>query len=115
MKDNKHPHHDLIVEWAEDTTKQLQGRRIGLDEWLSASVSNLTDADPDYEFRIKPREFIKGHWYPALKMTDQSDKFGKPYYFDGVKFRENYRGDDHWMPSYFRWIGKSLGEINFGE
>ena len=111
MKDNKHPHHDLIVEWAKDTRKQLQGRRIGFGEWVCASVSNLTDADPDYEFRIKPREFIKGHWYPCLFNGDLISV----NMWDGESFIEKTGDEIGRYEEDFKDIGKSLGAIKFGE
>lgn len=101
MKNNKHPHHDLIVEWAKDTSKAVQLKSD--DSWCDARMPNW---DTDKEYRIKPREFIKGHWYPCLR--HELEFICK---FNGHSFvvagRSGYKENEI-------TIGESLGEIKFG-
>lgn len=107
MKDNKHPHHDLIAEWIKDTSKEVQIKTKS-NAFICRSIKEVIgDKKGVCEFRIKPREFTKGHWYPCVfKCGD--DSFIR---WDGEKFHdadvEYHRG------SNFRWIGESLGEIKF--
>lgn len=113
---NKHPHHDLIVEWAKDTSKVVQ-------QYYQKSHLWVTDENPRWDieakYRFKPqREFIKGHWYPCL--------------LDGRRFICECRDDEYlYEPinanregvANIKWsfdfdglyIGDSLGEIKFGD
>ena len=107
---NKHPHHDLIVEWAKDTSKQVQildDDDTDLEYWCDCYNPTW---DIRSKYRFKPREFIKGHWYPcyeakgdfSLKVSD-----GRGFYtssdYSSIVFYE----------AEFAFIGKSLGEIKF--
>ena len=120
MKDNKHPHHDLIAEWIEDTSKILQeccycGKA---ESWVECHVESvIKDTTGEIKFRIKPREFIKGHWYPC--------------YYEGREFVCKFDGETLIEPInkgyqaiLVAWdaysccglkVGKSLGEIKFNE
>ena len=112
MKDNKHPHHDLIVEWAKDTSKVVQGRLDG--DWSECFIGNVTnDRAGSYEFRFKPREFTKGHWYPCVYLGG-NESTGYPMVFDGKFFNVSFGTHLNYIESDFEYIGESLGEINFG-
>lgn len=86
MKDNKHPHHDLIVEWSADMSKHIQidvSAQSSI-KWASAGINEvLSDFSGDESFRFKPREFTKGHWYPCI----DADGDNLVYYFDGEVFQ----------------------------
>jgi len=113
---NKHPHHDLIVELIGDTSKQVE-MITGSNSVVYVEAPNvIADTEGLYKFRIKPREFIKGHWYPCL--------------FEGREFICYYTGEflkepinsNHRVSSiiwdcpstYGMIVGKSLGKIEFG-
>lgn len=109
---NKHPHHDLIVEWAKDTSKKLQIKTLADDvDWQDCSMLTVIE-NPKFLVRFKPqREFIKGHWYPCV---DADGDFSVKY-FDGYIF-SCYVGLNSGLESHeMKWIGDSLGEIKFGE
>lgn len=109
MKDKKHPHHDLIVEWAKDTSKTIQGRLNG--DWAECFIGNVTnDRAGSYEYRFKPREFTKGHWYPCLNGESMSVNM-----WDGEEFlSESGDGDGYiFDETDFDEIGESLGVIDF--
>ena len=108
---NKHPHHDLIVELIGDTSKQaLQVTALGHE--VNTDIAHVADDVAGmFEFKIKPREFIKGHWYPCV------DKYGDKMalMFNGDSF--SYYIGKHCrkeMGYDLQFIGKSLGEIKFG-
>lgn len=109
MKDNKHPHHDLIVEWAKDTSKVIQSYSEPLEKWVDF-VHNRPDWDINTEYRLKPREFTKGHWYPCVDKIGEHSIYmytGKAFSIDGLAV--SYQVSPYGM----KWIGESLGEINF--
>ena len=116
MKDNKHPHHDLIALFNENITTKVQ-KLVGIS-WLGCSIIDVVgDVTGLLCFRAKPREFIKGHWYPCYYE-------GREFIckFDGSKLVEpinkgyqatsiTWNGDS----CYGLKVGKSLGAIKFGE
>jgi len=115
MDNNKHPHYDLIVEWAKDTSKQLQ-ILAGDNAFCDCIIGTVID-NPKLPVRFKPREFIKGHWYPCLHE-------GRRFIccFDGAVLLEpinkGYKAISVTWDTYSCCglkIGKSLGEIKFNE
>lgn len=50
----KHPHYDIICEWAADTSKVVQWRRNSESPWVEAPDDPAWT--PDYEYRIKPEK-----------------------------------------------------------
>jgi len=112
MKDNnKHTHHDLIVEWAKDTSKQLQ-ILAGDNTFFDCTIGTVID-NPKLPVRFKPREFIKGHWYPCV--DEDGDKCVYFYDYDGVFRISSDECDTNIVCCNMKWIGKSLGAIKFGE
>ena len=109
MKDNKHPHYDLIVEWAKDTSKKWQ--HLYGDSWHDCGEAGPV-WNPNIKYRIKPREFIKGHWYPCIKSDSTQVLMWTGLGFSSTSTFELshlYKGN------YFDDIGESLGEIKFNE
>lgn len=105
MKDNKHPHHDLIVEWAKDTSKAVQFEINGY--WYDSLMPTW---GPDREYRIKPREFTKGHWYPCSKCN--GSRFIAM--FNGLSFSCFESASSVIIKTNdMKWVGESLGEIKF--
>ena len=115
MKDNKHPHHDLLSELISDTSKQVQMITCR-NSVINVMASNvISDTKGIYNFRIKPREFIKGHWYPCLH---EERRF--ICCFDGAVLLEpinkGYKAISVTWDAYSCCglkVGKSLGEIKF--
>lgn len=60
----KHKHCDLIKAWADGAEIQV---RTGTSRWQNASHPNWS---PDCEYRIKPRIFEVGRWYPIRHKTN---------------------------------------------
>lgn len=114
VKNNKHPHHDLIVEWAKDTSKPLQEKYMREEKWINIEINTVVeDVTGEDVFRFKPREFVKGHWYPcSCSFHDKGT--GYPIMFDGKGFVNHKEDGFHRYEADFRFIGESLGEINFG-
>ena len=111
---NEHPHHDLIAEWFSDMSKEIQvdnGLRVTEDfRWVGRSIDSvIADYSGTYEFRFKPREFVKGHWYPCL----DGDSGIQVLMFTGSGFSATSRFHHEDSPNCFHSIGESLGEINF--
>lgn len=56
---NKHPHHDLIVELSGDMSKKIQFYSKPISKWCDSSIVDLSsDTSGRFNFRIKPRDFI---------------------------------------------------------
>lgn len=114
MKDNKHPHHDLIVEWLCDTRKEIEVQVM--NGWDTTSIESVIGDDnannTTFLFRFKPREFVKGHWYPCVFKGNNKDS-GYPMMFDGGGFVNNKEDDCPSRDINFSYIGESLGELNF--
>lgn len=110
--DTKHPHHDLIVEWAKDVSKSLQCYMENAEVWVECYINPvISDTVNDYKFRIKPeREFIKGHWYPCIyeKMEGVIKCTGDNTFISKTVASGKF------TPNDFEWIGESLGDIKFG-
>ena len=108
---NKHTHHDLIVELIGDTSKQVE-MVTGSNSVVQVEASNVVaDKKGSYIFRIKPREFTKGHWYPCV----DKDGDGGVRVFNGEEFCLYSRNINHGEgEDSFPFIGESLGEIKFG-
>ena len=49
----KHVHHDMIVEWAADTSRVVQSRRLDHHEW---TVDPYPPWLPQWQYRFKPAE-----------------------------------------------------------
>lgn len=47
----KHPHHDLIVEWAKDTSRVVQYR---MQEHMDWDITSTPSWIPGYQYRFKP-------------------------------------------------------------
>lgn len=110
----KHPHADMIIEWANDTSKVVQ---------ISSGISGWVDMPnpgwcPTNEYRFKPREFNDGEWHPCIDDNGEwsiyiyKERDGK-FYLDGhidtgnlFIFRE---------VADMQWIGESLGKLKFGD
>lgn len=110
----RHPHHDLIVEWAKDMSKKYQFL-LRSGEWEDCSDRG-PEWDPQLEYRIKPRKFVKGHWYPCVnKESDRGSvkRFNGHYFFNETQHADldkiNYPATD------FSFIGLSLGTDLFGK
>lgn len=105
---NKHPHHDLMAEWIKDTSKIIQVKK-GIDEWADCnpmSVNWLFNC----EYRFKPREFVKGHWYPCVDIDGEK----RVYYFNGSLFC--FHAEEEGLSERaesMKYMGESLGEIKF--
>ena len=111
MDNNKHPHYDLIVELISDTSKQVE-MVTGSNSVVQVEAYNVVaDKKGGYIFRIKPREFIKGHWYPCLR----DDGTVLVRMFDGLGMSLGVDLGLSINPLQFKDIGKSLGEIKFDE
>jgi hypothetical protein len=104
----KHVHHDLIVEWVKDTSRVVQVQ-LGSGKWGNATHPNW---DEDVTYRFKPRELIKGHWYPCI----DSDGDKAVFLFNGFGF---VCSDNSKCLIYteetMKWIGESLGELKLGD
>lgn len=107
----KHPHADILIKMANDSSKQAQGKVVITGEWVDVDIEQVASDSADrYEFRLKPRKFQKGHWYPCV---DGDGDFSVKC-FNGHTFSV-FVGFDRDLESHeMRWIGESLGEINFG-
>jgi len=101
----KHVHHDLIVEWAKDTGKTVQ---IYInDMWVDC---NKPAWSIDHRYRLKPREFVKGHWYPCVDYC--GDKL--VCIFNGESFSHDISTCSRIeRVNSLLFIGESLGEIKF--
>lgn len=111
MNDNKHPHHDLIVEWVKDVSKSLQCYMENAEVWVECYINPvISDTVNDYKFRIKPeREFFKGHWYPCTLLANSASF---PLRYNGDVFMAHKTAvcsyDEHELK-----IGESLGPLSF--
>lgn len=107
----KHPHAEMIIEWANDTSKVVQVR----NQKLAKHLQRWTDANnpswsEERDYRFKPREFNEGEWYQAVqKLADYDEHFV-------LKFINGcfYHGNDQYDAEQFAWIGESLGKLKFG-
>lgn len=93
-----HKHRDLIIAWADGA--QIQGKALG--EWIDVTLSPKWDND-EAEFRIKPREFEVGKFYPVRFVDGYTD----------IVYRVRrgfYRCNDTQLYSAkeFAWIGEAL-------
>lgn len=113
MNSRKHQHHELIVEWAKDTSKEIEGKFNWVGEWYLLNILDIiNDEDGVYECRIKPREFVKGHWYPCVKSGSIQVLMWTGFGFSTTStsaLSHSYQGN------YFHNIGESLGKIEFNE
>ena len=108
----KHPHAEMIIEWANDTSKQLQVFDGNIDEWCDCSMDELT-IQPDEKYRFKPREFNEGEWYPCIDQYGDNGVF--MYYGEDLfVMDEQSRSDSGFHTTLFKWIGESLGKLKFG-
>lgn len=64
---NKHKHHDLILEWLNGKPIQIKNFK---NEWKDWDTKLSPAWNPDREYRIKPREFKEGAWYPLIDCND---------------------------------------------
>lgn len=51
----KHPHHDLICEWAKDTGRVVQCRSLRTGEWLDVVNPPLWLTENEYRFKPEPK------------------------------------------------------------
>lgn len=52
----KHKHHDMIVEWAKDTSRIVQWSLIDRNFWNDCDPCRLISWLDDYQYRFKPEE-----------------------------------------------------------
>ena len=107
----KHPHYDFLMGWLGDINQKIQGKNKEGDYVSCGSLTVIADVTGNEEFRIKPREFIKGHWYPCIELDGKK----RVFMYNGENF-VYYIGEYSRVEcaSSFRFIGKSLGEVKFG-
>jgi len=100
-----HKHKDLIIAWANGTKIQ---KEVLMRNWKGElqTLGWLDDPHPswseDTKYRIKPRKFKKGAFYPVrLNNNDHA-----VLVYDG----ESFIGDcyAHYPESAFSWIGEEL-------
>jgi hypothetical protein len=108
----RHVHHDSIIDWAKDTSKKWQWRDPDDKNGDFYDCHSQPTWEPELLYRKKPREFVKGHWYPCLDVNCASVKMWNGEIFIGQAGIVSEFGYDR---DYFTEIGKSLGEIKFGE
>ena len=106
----RHKHADLIIAWAEGA--QIQ-EKAPAGNWVDVGTELRIGWWDTAEYRIKPREFIEGRWYPVI-----SDGSKRISYFDGHHFWSVHRGSGAYespgfLPSQLDWIGEPLPEINW--
>lgn len=111
----KHPHKELIEAWLNDMSIKFEkncSSNMLEDEWFGVTVQNLIkDVSGVGTFRIKPREFKEGEWYPCI---DYDNELCICCY----KNNEFYLSSDDLCgetADEMIWIGESLGKIKFGE
>ena len=108
----KHPHAEMIIEWANDTSKVVQILNDDDDgsDGLWADVRKPS-WDVHSEYRFKPREFNEGEWYPCVYQDGDECvrvfKNGKLYAYS----KDPITGV---TPDKMKWIGESLGKLKFG-
>ena len=102
----KHPQHDLLVALAKDSSLTIQIKVEGVSGscYENALVHCLISL-PNREYRIKPREFYVGNWYPVLHGGVKHVLLRR---VRGFKISGRYVNDKE-----FSFIGKSLGELEF--
>ena len=111
----KHAHNDLIIAWLENNNLEFQVELISMkNAWEDGSIHDVI-SNPNRNCRIKPREFIKGHWYPCVdKNTGRGSikRFNGRFFFDET---QDYHHEDKkcHQESDFCFVGESLGEISF--
>ncbi len=112
-----HKHKDLIIAWAKGAVIQLQTKPEGT--WVDIE-NNYPSWIEETVYRIKPREFKIGHWYPVksgnyymVLLCTNGDTFKRCALSDESTLEVNtsitYKADN------LNWIGESLGELSFGE
>lgn len=72
----KHPHADLIIQWANDQSLEFQFRENSVMEWID--LTNSPGWYHNYQYRIKPKiEFVVKYQYalqgPQHKSTHLTD------------------------------------------
>lgn len=108
---NKHPHHDLIIEWAKDTSKQVQRKHKVSGQWFNDPYPPW---NAEHEYRLKPqRDFIDEHWYPCI--DDDGDTTIYKHINGEFSFTGNRDSQNPKPASDMKWIGESLGKIKFGD
>lgn len=107
-----HKHCELIKAWAEGA--QIQIKRY-VNEWSKDEVRWEDQETPtwgkDREYRIKPREFEEGAFYPAI------DKHNQKVLIKHIQKGERNTfkcKNEFWADAYFNWIGPKL-EIDWPE
>jgi hypothetical protein len=59
-----HPHKDLICQWAEDTSQELQKKSYSTASWVECAIGEVIQVS-DWEYRIKPKMIsLNGFEYP---------------------------------------------------
>lgn len=109
----KHPHKELLEAWLNDMSIKFEGDySCGSRPFIDVSIKEvLDDVVGNETFRIKPREFKEGEWYPCI--DDDNDLCICCY-----KNNEFYLSSDDLCggtADEMIWIGESLGKIKFGE
>lgn len=102
-----HKHAELIKVWADGVEIQK--------EWITKGRDHLWIDDPhpswheDTNYRVKPREFEEGAWYPVVDKMGNRDV--RVYICGQFALSPNSGTHELWM---FKWVGDKL-EINWPE
>lgn len=110
-----HKHRDLIIAWANGAQIQKLYARDDFETWDDEENPTWSSSAT---YRIKPREFKEGAWYPIQCASDQvgvhGDRLVSRYVAGLFQFNENTNAYHEVCPSDIYWIGEPL-EINWPE
>lgn len=98
-----HKHKDLIIAWANGATiecKKYYKNHFSIELSEFWEVTHNPSWNEHTEYRIKPREFEIGAWYPAMRAGDKVI----------VKYQNLlfWNGPTGLNPEGFSWIGEPL-------
>lgn len=103
-----HKHKDLIIAWANGAQIQVHTWRetfTGREPFWNDVPNNQPDWCPLKEYRIKPREFEVGAFYPAINkyghkcLIQRTSAEGNPVFRD----KHEFCAEPH-----YHWIGEPL-------
>ena len=111
MKDNKHPHPHaaLIKHWLDDRNTVFEEFNSKVSGVIDVGAV-LYDMHGERQIRVRNVNLIKGHWYPCSCSGYVSVKM-----WNGDNLIAEEGDNEGVSPSSFDKIGKSLGEIKFGD
>ena len=96
-----HKHKDLIIQWANGA--KIQYRRSVDTVWRNTREPVWRD---DVEYRIEPREFEDGAWYPVIDRGERCVLVYRKHSNTFWSERTDYKESD------LTWIGEKL-DIQF--